>query len=58
MIIIQCAWCGTKIGTKECNEHDEVNGKISHGICNTCEKKMYAELDALDTEEKIIHTTY
>jgi hypothetical protein len=45
MIIIKCSWCGTKIGTKECDKNDKNNGKISHGICDKCEKKVYADLD-------------
>ena len=50
MIIIKCAWCGAKIGTKECDEHDKSNGEISHSICDVCEQKMYAELNAIDTD--------
>lgn len=51
MIIIECAWCGAEMGTKECNEHDESNGKTSHSICDVCEKKVYADLDVIDTKE-------
>ncbi len=58
MIIIKCAWCGEKIGTKKCNEHDKANGEISHSICGVCEKKVYADLDAIDTDVNNILPTH
>jgi len=51
MIIIKCAWCGLDMGTKPCNENDEANGGVSHSMCNTCEKKMYAKLNSIDDKE-------
>ena len=42
---IKCAWCGLDMGTKPCNE--ELQNKVSHGICPTCQKNLEEELKEL-----------
>ena len=35
-----CAWCGALV-----TDGELVNGRVSHGMCASCEKKVIAEID-------------
>ncbi len=42
MIIRKCAWCGCNLGIKKCKP--EMDGKISHSICDTCKLELEKEI--------------
>jgi hypothetical protein len=49
-IVSVCAWCPKEAKEKAEREALEKGKKISHGICEECEKVQFATLDVLENE--------
>lgn len=45
LMVRVCAWCDAYMGAVWCQEMEEDG--VSHGLCDTCSKKMNAELDRM-----------
>jgi hypothetical protein len=46
MMNVVCAWCKAEMGVKP-----GPDGKTSHGMCDRCQAKINAELDAMETKK-------
>ena len=44
-----CAWCGSFLGSKECESstHQSIEEPISHSICPECLEKTLAEIESI-----------
>ena len=47
---IVCAWCHKDLGTKECEGCNQDEPRITHGICEECQRKVMAEIENYKTQ--------